>query len=261
MKLSVIIPVLNERTTLPDTLTHLESNRVAHEIIVVDGGSDDGTREWLATQSRARVVHSARGRGAQLNAGARQASGDTLLFLHGDCTLPHDAAARLKAALSSPAVVGGAFHVRFAGNSSLTLRAVAAGINVRSSLRRSATGDQAIFVRRSIYDAVGGFAEWPLFEDVDFVTRIKRLGRFVVIPSQVPISPRRYLNRGIWSTVVLIHALRAAYWAGVSPFVLASWFTDVRPHISGAPRPSPGWFDTNPPSSIASDFRVMSRIP
>jgi len=232
LKLSVIIPALNELEQLPRTLARVEELQLADEIIIVDGGSTDGTREWLEHRAGIHVVDSVRGKGAQLSAGARTATGDALLFLHADCWLPSDAAGKLESALSPPQVVGGAFHVRFAEQHPWLLRLVAAGINLRSSLRRSATGDQAIFVRRSAYEALGGFSPWPLFEDIDLVNRLKNLGRFVVLGSEVTISARRYLDHGILRTVLVIYVLRAGYWAGVSPMTLKKWFGDIRHHLA-----------------------------
>ncbi len=238
LRLSVVIPALNEREHLPQTLARVAELGLAHEIIVVDGGSTDGTREWLARRPGIRVLDSVRGKGAQLRAGARTATGDALLFLHADCWLPPDAGERVAAAFSSPEVVGGAFHVRFAEQNPWLLRPVAAGINLRSKLRHSATGDQAIFVHRSAYEALGGFSPWPLFEDVDLVNRLKKLGRFAVIDSRVTISARRYLTHGIWRTVLTIYALRLAYWAGISPVTLKNWFDEIRPHLALGTKPA-----------------------
>lgn len=232
MNLSVIIPVLNERQALPQTLAALEAHDWIHEIIVVDGGSSDGTREWLARQPRLRVVDSARGRGNQLNAGARIATGDTFLFLHADCLLPPDARERLEQVLRSSGVAGGCFHVAFDRARPRSLRVVARGINLRSSITKSATGEQAIFVRRYVFEKMGGFSDWPLFEDVELVRRMKRHGKFAVIPSPVIASARRHVARGVYRTVLLGFALRAAYWAGVAPSTLKKWFADERPQPS-----------------------------
>lgn len=224
MAVSIVIPVLNERDCLPKNLAALKTQNWMHEVIVLDGGSTDGTLEWLRQQSGVRIIEARAGRGIQLNSGARAATGDILIFLHADSRLPPDSGERLKRALGSPEVAGGCFCVRFASRRPRSLGMVAAGINVRTVLTRSATGDQAIFVRRSVFQEIGGFREWPLFEDVDFVNRIKGVGKFVVIRSRVTVSARRHLRFGVFRTVMLVYLLRLGFWAGVSPFTLAGWY-------------------------------------
>ncbi|HEX4951405.1 MAG TPA: TIGR04283 family arsenosugar biosynthesis glycosyltransferase [Blastocatellia bacterium] len=231
MKLSVIIPVLNEREQLPITVARLQSHISNAEIIVVDGGSTDGTREWLQQQTGLIWRDAPRGRGLQMNAGASDATGEVLLFLHGDCILPAQAVALLQKALQAPQIKGGAFLIRFAEQAPHSLSIIAQGINARTRVTRTATGDQAIFVRRTVFDKMGGFAEWPLFEDVQFVTRLKRVGEFIIIPSPVTISARRYLAHGPWRTTFLMYALRLGYWLGIPPAKLYQWFQDVRPHL------------------------------
>jgi rSAM/selenodomain-associated transferase 2 len=221
MKISVIIPVLNERDCLPANLAALKLQDWLHEIIVVDGGSTDGTLEWLRGQNGVEVIETPAGRGIQLNAGARAATGDTLVFLHADSRLPQNACELLKNTLDSPQVAGGCFMVRFDHRTPRTLAIVAAGINLRTLLTRTATGDQVVFVRRSAFEEIGGFREWPLFEDIDFVSRLKQAGRFAVIRSRATISARRHIRNGVFKTVLLCYLLRLEFWAGVSPFTLA----------------------------------------
>ncbi len=231
MKLSVVIPVLNERELLPQVLAALARMEPAPEILVVDGGSTDSTRPWLDAQPGIRVFDSPRGRGRQLDIGARAATGDALLFLHADCVLPVTAPRKIEQALRSPSVVAGCFRVRLDQTDRWSLRAVEAGINLRTRMTRTGTGDQAIFVRRAVYEAAGGFPEWPLFEDVELVRRLKRAGRFLVLDDAVTISARRWLRHGVSSTTLRMYGLRLAFYAGVSPFTLALWFEDVRPHL------------------------------
>lgn len=231
MKLSVIIPALNEQAHLPQTVAALQASMATAEIIVVDGGSNDGTREWLSAQKELIVIAAPRGRGIQLNAGAKAASGEVLLFLHGDCVLPANAPTLIQQALLSAHTDGGAFLIRFTETRPRSLTIIAKGINARTLVTKTATGDQGIFVRRSVYDAIGGFADWPLFEDVEFVTRMKRRGKFVILREPITISARRYLANGPWRTTFLMYALRLGYWFGISPARLHQWFQDVRPHL------------------------------
>jgi rSAM/selenodomain-associated transferase 2 len=238
MKLSVVIPVLNERDGLPATVATLRACRgvtesavpeiIILEIIVSDGGSTDGTVEWLRSQPDLILVNSTRGKGPQLNAGAARATGDVLLFLHADCILSQLAFEALLSALADSKVCGGAFYVGFAERRPRSLHVVAWGINLRAWLRNSATGDQGIFVRRDVFQSIGGTPDWPLFEDVELVRRIKRAGKFVVLKTPLTISARRYLAHGVWHTVFLVYFLRFAYWLGVPPQRLKNWFRDAR---------------------------------
>jgi uncharacterized protein len=239
LKCSVIIPTLNEREYLPQTLAVLKKQTWIHEVIVADGGSTDGTREWLAAQNFARVVDAPAGKGNQLNAGARAAVGNVLLLLHADCQLPPDAGERIETALQSQEVAGGCFEVRFNADRPRSLKMVAAGINFRARLIGAATGDQGIFVRRRVFEQVGGCPHWPLFEDVELVRRIKEEGEFAVLGSQLQVSPRRHLARGVFRTVLLIYILRVAYWLGVSPYTLKKWFDDSRPPAHPSPKVQP----------------------
>jgi uncharacterized protein len=233
---SVIIPTLNEREHLPQTVAALENQEGIHEVIVADGGSTDGTREWLTAQNFARMVDAPAGKGNQLNAGAHAASGNVLLFLHADCQLPPEGVQRIAAALQSQDVAGGCFEVRFNASRPRSLSIVAAGINFRTRLTRAATGDQGIFVRTQVFENVGGCPNWPLFEDVELVRRIKKAGRFAVLRSRLLVSPRRHLTRGVFRTVLLIYGLRVAFWLGVSPITLKKWFDDSR--APAHPRPA-----------------------
>lgn len=229
MTLSVIIPALNERDTLPETLRHLREALASPEVLVADGGSTDGTREWVQGQAGLRLVEAVRGRGPQMNAGARIAQGDVLLFLHADCRLPPGAGAAIQSALTDSAVVGGAFRARFGGDCSRALRLTAGLITLRSRLLREATGDQAIWARKAVFFEAQGFPEWPLFEDFALVARLKKRGRFRILPAAVTLSPRRWLACGIGRTNALMCLLYVGYRCGVAPATLKRWFADVRP--------------------------------
>lgn len=236
MKFSVIIPVLNERSCLPGTIDSVRLGVPGAEIIAVDGGSTDGSREWLLQQRDIRLVDSVRGKGPQQNAGAAGATGDALLFLHADCQVPADAASRLGAVLSGPRVAGGGFFVRFEEQRPRSLRVLAFAMNARLRVLRRCFGDQALFVRREVFERAGGFPDWPLFEDFELVRRVKQFGEFGVIPAPVTLSARRFLKHGVWRTVLLVFLLQIGYYLGISPARLKRWFADIRPHLNAAGR-------------------------
>jgi len=235
LKLSVVIPALNERVGLPGTVAQVQAALPEAQIAVADGGSTDGTREWILERPALLLADAPRGRGPQMNAGAKAAGGDVLLFLHADCLLPPEAAAQISSVLADPATVGGAFGVCFPDGSGAAMSRLARLINFRSRLVSEATGDQAIFVRRVAFEDAGGFPEWPLFEDMALVSKVKRLGRFRVLPAAVTISPRRWEAHGVWWASLWMCLLYVGYKVGVAPKTLKRWFVDVRP-----PRPNSG---------------------
>ena len=232
MKVSVVIPVWNERPNLPACVASIRAALPAAEIIAVDAGSTDGSRVWLAAATGVRLVHSPRGKGPQQNAGAAVAAGDVLLFLHADCALPARAAEGLGAALADPQAAGGCFDVRFAERRPWSLPALALGMNLRARILRRSYGDQALFVRRAIFERAGGFPDWPLFEDYELVCRFKRHGRFQVVPIPITLSARRFLKYGVWRTLALVFVLQLGFYLGVSPRRLKQWFVDVRPRAA-----------------------------
>lgn len=236
MMVSVVIPVLNEKHSLPRLILALRrctalagQSGNAVQMIVSDGGSSDGTREWCEFQADILLVDSPRGKGPQLNAGAAAASGDLLLFLHADCTISPEAWAMMIGALADTRVAGGAFRIAFAEEKPKSLRLVEKGINFRTVMTRTATGDQGIFVRRKVFQSIGGAPDWPLFEDVELVKRIRSAGSFAVVRQPLSISGRRYIEHGVIRTAFLIYLLRLGYWLGVPPQRLKRWFTDMRP--------------------------------
>jgi len=225
--LSIIVPCLNEAQGITGTLSALAALR-AHgsEVIVVDGGSPDGTVD-VARQFTTKVFKGARGRANQMNFGALQAKGDILLFLHGDTALPPSALERVRRALSDETIVGGAFRLRIA-SPCRALKMVAWGANLRSRLLGLPYGDQALFVRRSVFEAIGGFAPWPLMEDVDLACRLRRAGRMVLLPEAVTTSARRWEREGVVLTTVRNSLLLVGFWAGCSPAWLAQWYRVIR---------------------------------
>lgn len=219
MKISVVVPMLNERLALPDLLEHLLAlKRQGVETLLVDGASQDGSAAFVRALGFP-VQDSVRGRARQMNAGAQAATGDALLFLHADTRLPLEGIAQVQEALTRGSVWG-RFDVRIEGNSPW-LRVIGLLMNLRSRWSGIATGDQAIFVTRAAFDAVGGFPDQPLMEDIELSKRLKRLGKPACLRGPVVTSGRRWETRGIWQTILLMWRLRWGYWLGASAESLA----------------------------------------
>ncbi|NMG76361.1 TIGR04283 family arsenosugar biosynthesis glycosyltransferase [Aromatoleum diolicum] len=219
-QLSIIVPVLNEASGMLDLLDHLSPlARAGAEVLIVDGGSEDATVASAEAAGFA-VLHSARGRARQMNTGAAHASGRALLFLHADTRLPEQAAMRIADALQDSAHVWGRFDVRIAGCATM-LRVIACMMNWRSHWTGIATGDQAMFLSRAAFDAIGGFPDQPLMEDVELSRRLRTLSRPARIVDKVTTSGRRWETRGVWRTIFLMWRLRWAYWRGASAHELA----------------------------------------
>ena len=222
MKLTVVMPVLNEAAALGASLAALAALRARGAVLIVaDGGSTDGSLAMAQAQADA-VVGASRGRAAQMNAGACHPLArpcDTLLFLHADTRLPPSADALIEQALAGGALWG-RFDVRIAGQHPL-LPLVAALMNRRSRASGIATGDQAVFVRRSVFEAQGGFAPVPLMEDIELSARLKRLGAPACLRERVTTDGRRWDQRGFWRTVWLMWQLRAAHALGADTHALA----------------------------------------
>lgn len=218
MKLSIIIPVLDEGERIRASLEALAPlRRHGHEVIVVDGGSSDGTAV-LAAPLCDRVAAAARGRAVQMNAGARHATGDALLFLHVDTALPREADRLVAQTLQKH--LWGRFDVEIEGHHRL-LKVVGWAMNLRSRLTGIATGDQAIFVRRDAFAAVGGVPPLQLMEDVALCAALKRISPPLCLNARVTTSGRRWESRGVLRTVLLMWWLRLRYFFGTSPARLA----------------------------------------
>jgi rSAM/selenodomain-associated transferase 2 len=191
--------------------------------VVVDGGSRDASAAVVGRHPGVRWLVSAPGRARQMNAGARVTRGDVLVFLHADTRLPDGALEAIEAALADPRVVGGRFDVAF-DSARPVLRLTAALMNVRSRLSGIATGDQTIFVRRAVFEALGGFPDIALMEDVELSRRLKRRGRLARLRLRVTTSARKWEREGPVRTVLLMWMLRLLYFLGASPRRLHRWY-------------------------------------
>jgi rSAM/selenodomain-associated transferase 2 len=215
---SIIVPVLDEARAIEAALAPLQAWRAAGaELLVVDGGSRDATRDIAAALADA-VIEAPRGRAAQMNAGARASRGDILLFLHADTLLPADAMDRVVDGLTR--AEWGRFDVAIEGAEPL-LALVAFCMNLRSRITGIATGDQAMFVRRAAFESVGGFAPIPLMEDVALSKALRRRGRPACLRERVLTSGRRWQRHGTVRTILLMWRLRLAYALGADPHRLA----------------------------------------
>jgi len=217
VRISVIIPALNEEKRLPGLLRSLSGKGL--EIIVADGGSLDDTLA-IARSFTPLVTVSPPGRGTQMARGARLAKGDVLLFLHADTLLPENFPYLVERALSKPGAVFGAFKLDIRPVSP-SLRLICLGANLRTRLFSLPYGDQALFMTHAAFGAVGGFPDQPLMEDIELSARLKRLSPPACLRARVRTSGRRWETRGVWRTVLLMWRLRLAYWRGVPAARLA----------------------------------------
>jgi len=220
MRVSFVLPVLNEETVIGPALDSLQAWRSAgHEVLVVDGGSGDATLE--RAEGRAdRVLRAERGRARQMNAGAAVANGDLLVFLHADTRLPASALADLDAAYSAGGALWGRFDVQLSGRHFL-FRIIETAMNWRSRLTGIATGDQVIFVDRALFRQAGGYGPLPLMEDIDLSRRLRRRAWPRCLRSRVVTDSRRWEAHGILRTVGMMWLLRLRFWLGADPADLA----------------------------------------
>ena len=217
-KFSIIIPTLNEQQDIKTCLRALQKLRLQAEIIIADGGSQDDTviiaAEWVD-----QVIQTKKGRGKQMNAAAKCATGEILIFLHADTFLPNNALILIEQALSHDKQWG-RFNISLIG-SSLMLKVIAQMMNWRSCLTGIATGDQTIFVRRALFEKIGGYAEIALMEDIALSRTLKTQGISVCLKAMVKSSGRRWQQFGMFKTIWLMWNLRIRYWLGESPDKLA----------------------------------------
>lgn len=227
--ISIIIPVLNEAATIEATLTRVQ-NASEVEVIVVDGGSRDETvvianhlSKILAPSLPIRVISTAAGRANQMNAGAAVATGDILLFLHADTHLPTGFEALVRQALQNPGTVAGAFELRI--DAQLRgLRLVEKMVNVRSHFFSMPYGDQAIFLKATVFHEIGSFPNLPIMEDFELIRRMKRQGRIMIVPAPVMTSGRRWQKLGVVKTTMINQLIITGYFLGIPPSQLVLWY-------------------------------------
>ena len=223
ISLAIVIPALDEAPVIAQAVRRAREH--ADEVVVVDGGSRDDTAR-VAREAGAKLVTSAPGRGLQLNRGAAATRAEALLFLHADTLLPPSAGELVRRALAEGAV-GGGFAVRF----DHPRRLFPLGgriVNLRTRLTGCPLGDQAQFVRRNVFERLGGFPAWQILEDLDFARRLKRAGRTVLIGAPVVTAARRFLNQGVVRTIATNWLIWLLFFAGVSPARLARLYRHIR---------------------------------
>ncbi len=218
--------MLNEEHAISTTLHALKVGAPHAEIICVDGGSIDSTLAIARPLCNA-IISAPRGRAGQMNAGAALSNGDVLAFVHADTLVPHDCARQIEAALRDTSTVGGRFDVQL-DNPAPLYRLLGWLISARSRLMRSATGDQALFVRREVFSRLDGFPEIELCEDIDFVRRMRRAGRIACVRSAVTTSARRWQQGGLFRTILRMWTIKSLFLLGVSPAWLKRQYIDVR---------------------------------
>ncbi len=225
-RISAIVPTLDEAARIGEQILLLRRIGV-DEVVVVDGGSEDGTPE-RAEAAGARVVSAPRGRGIQLNHGATASTGDVLWFVHADARPAADSRAAILETLDDPMVIGGAFRIRTVNDRAPSLiDALLPLADLRASYTLLPYGDQALFVRRDAFEAAGGFPEQRMFEDVVMARRLWRIGRLSILPGPVQVSGRRFVKQPVRSTVCM-YAFPLAWMLGTRPDTLEQWYARVR---------------------------------
>ncbi|MDE3202635.1 MAG: TIGR04283 family arsenosugar biosynthesis glycosyltransferase [Acidobacteriota bacterium] len=236
---SIVVPVLDEAERIEATLGRIRRDFPGCEVVVVDGGSTDGTVARAAPL--APVVHSRPGRGPQLNAGAAATRGEVIWFVHADTVIDPDALPQMLAALADPAVVGGGLSIRF-DHRSAALGYLAWASNHRARRLGQIFGDQAMFVRRPVFDRLGGFADIPLMEDLEFSRRLRRAGPLVLLDATSTASARRFERHGTWRMIAFMQYLKLRFAAGADPHRLAARYRcgpGLRLPVGAVPPPSP----------------------
>jgi len=223
MSISIIIPTLNEEIAIESLLQQLQPYRQqGHEVVVVDGGSKDKTIA-MAESLADKVIQSEAGRTTQMNAGAEKGSGDVFWFLHADSIIYENAINNIQFYLNEKNKDWGRFNVKLSG-SHFMFRIIERMMNLRSCISGIATGDQGIFVKRTIFEQVGGYPAQPLMEDIELSKKLKKISPSVCVKNVIITSSRRWEQKGILRTVLLMWRLRFLYWLGVSADKLAGQY-------------------------------------
>lgn len=221
--ISIVMPVFNEAGIIEKTLKSLSGIPGIEEIIVVDGGSTDDTVRIASVY--AKVIHAKKRRAQQMNAGAKAATGDIIIFLHADCILASNGFEYLSKTIVNTNVVGGGFQLAFDDNS-LLYKLIAFGSNQRAKIFKLFFGDQGIFVRREVFLEVEGFPEVPIMEEWGLCQRLRNKGKLIMLPIPIITSSRRFRKYGVWKTLFLMHKLKLLYLLGVSPDKLKQQYTN-----------------------------------
>lgn len=220
--IAIIVPVVNEAENMPALIEQLlQFNQPENEVVIVDGGSTDGT-QYIVADLNLETVSAPKGRASQMNAGVMHSDADILVFLHADTEMPPNGLDLIRKAIADGADWG-RFNVTISGSHPM-LKIIALLINWRSRLTGIATGDQVIFIHRDLFNAVAGFPEQPLMEDIEISKRLKKISRPACLSEKVVTSGRRWQKHGIWKTIVLMWWLRFSYWRGVSASTLAEYY-------------------------------------
>ncbi len=225
MKISVIIPTLDESALLEQTLAAMRRCS-PHELIVSDGGSRDGTRE-IAEKYASKVIVGPSGRAAQMNAGAAAATGDLVLFLHADSRIDRESYGKMVRVMSDKNKAGGAFSLAIESDD-LALQMISAFATLRARYLNLVYGDQAIFVRTSVFREMGGFSSLPICEDLDFFRRLRKQGSVVLLEEKAYTSGRRWLSEGIVFTTCRNILIAALFLLGFPPRILGKWYMAIR---------------------------------
>ncbi|MFP4297835.1 MAG: TIGR04283 family arsenosugar biosynthesis glycosyltransferase [Spirulinaceae cyanobacterium] len=220
--ISIIIPTLNEATQIVQTIQNAQTGD-GIEIIIVDAGSEDNTIQYAQKLGVKTFLSPQPGRAAQMNFGATQATGDILLFLHADTQLPPHYDGLIRAALAQPGVIAGAFQLGI-DSPEMSLRLVEKMVSWRSRFFQLPYGDQALFLTQETFKACGGFPDLPIMEDFEFVRRLKRQGKIVLVSASVSTSARRWQKLGVFKTTIINQIIILGYFLGISPQQLRHWY-------------------------------------